>query len=421
MEKCTKKEYARYLQTKFENYFVDFSTQTGKTIEQLIVNYCGQNSDIEDMYSIDTILNFLADYGSYYLHELELAEMNSDYQSIEDIKTKIEQIDSEYDILERLIYNTGQALILEKKEGEIKEITLKEKEEAFEQEKVCTDIEMQEISKWLRYSYEIFISNYRNKVTSLKAGKTLYKFKMTEKNICHLLGIKMSKVLPFLEKEKIDIFDLLIMLMNDGSIINGETSLERITKFQREVPLFNYQMIKYKNYLFQNFGILSNSSAIWINAKPGPKNNWGADTFFLNKLNKKCGKDNYSRFGFFNKNNSTRTYLPETLQTENNLTNGTGEVYNIKAVFEKAKGKVKEVKEDRANISEKELCCIFSAKEQLGMIEKILEDGEGVLTKHNITELKIYYYKVYSAIERFTKTKDILRAKSLENSNTKKR
>lgn len=181
MEKCTKKEYARYLQTKFENYFVDFSTQTGKTIEQLIVNYCRQNSDIEDMYSIDTILNFLADYGSYYLHELELAEMNSDYQSIEDIKTKIEQIDSEYDILERLIYNTGQALILEKKEGEIKEITLKEKEEAFEQEKVCTDIEMQEISKWLRYSYEIFISNYRNKVTSLKAGKTLYKFEMTEK------------------------------------------------------------------------------------------------------------------------------------------------------------------------------------------------------------------------------------------------
>lgn len=422
MEKYTRKEYAKYLQAKFESYFTDFSNQVGKPIEQIIIDYCGPNSDIEDIYSIDTILNFLADYGSYYLHELELIETSEDYEQMERIKSKIEEIDKEYDILERLIYNTGQAFILEKEEGKIKEITKEEKEDTFTGEKICSDTEMKEISNWLRYSYYIFISNYRNKVTSMKVGKEEYNFEMTEDNICHLLGIKKSReVSSFLRDNKINIFELLKMIMNEGNIINGETSLERITKYQKDTPLFNYQMIKYKNYLFQNFGILSNSSAIWINARPKPQNDWGSDTFLLSKLNKKCGKDNYSRFGFFNKENKTRTYLPETLQTENALTNGTGEVYNIKAVFEKTKGKVKNVKERKTNTSKKELCCIFSAKEQLRMIESILEEGAETLTKHNVTELKIYYYKIYSAIEKFTKTKDILKEKNLENTNTKRK
>ena len=423
MEKYSKRQYAEYLQSKFEEYFEDFSRKTNRTIEQLIFEYCGENSSKEDMYSIDTILNFLADYGSYYLHELKLIEETSDYEKEEEIKARIDEIDNEYDILERLIYNTGQEFITEKEEGKIKSITEEEKQEAFKPGKHCTTSEMIEISKWIRYSYYTFVENYRNTTTTLIAGKLPYNFEMSEENICHLLGIERRKVDRVLRDNHITIFELLKMIMNDGEIINGETPLEIITRIQLEsnTPLFNYQMIKYKNYLFQNFGMLGNASAICTNAKPRMNNNWLSDTFLLNKLTKKCGKDNYSQLGFFKENEKERKFVPETLQSTNNLTNGMGEIYNIKAIFKQAKGTVKDVKETITSHSRKELCCIFSAEEQIRMIEKILEEGDGTLTEKNVTELKIYYYRIYSAKDKFVKTRTLLKEKALYNSNGRTR
>ena len=94
MRLSSRREYAAYLQEKFESYFKDFSRITGKTKEELILKYCGeQESTIEDMYSIDTILNFLADYGSYYLYELNKLEETSADEDIEKIRKKLEQID----------------------------------------------------------------------------------------------------------------------------------------------------------------------------------------------------------------------------------------------------------------------------------------------------------------------------------------
>ena len=154
MRLSSRREYAAYLQEKFESYFKDFSRITGKTKEELILKYCGeQESTIEDMYSIDTILNFLADYGSYYLYELNKLEETSADEDIEKIRKKLEQIDKEYDILERLIYDTGEKYIIEKEEGKIKDISLAEKEKAFLPPKVCSSEDMEEISKWIRYSF----------------------------------------------------------------------------------------------------------------------------------------------------------------------------------------------------------------------------------------------------------------------------
>lgn len=422
MEKYSKKQYAEYLQSKFEGYFEDFSRKTNKTIEQLIFEYCGENSSKEDMYSIDTILNFLADYGSYYLYELELIEKTNDYEKAEEIKTRIDELDNEYDILERLIYNTGQEFISEKEEGKIKSITEEEKQEAFKIGNHCTTSEMIEISKWIKYSYYTFVENYRNTTTTLIAGKLPYNFEMSEENICHLLGIERRKIDQVLSDNHITIFELLKMIMNDGEIINGETPLERITRIQLEsnTPLFNYQMIKYKNYLFQNFGMLGNAAAICTNAKPRMNNHWLSDTFLLSKLTKKCGKDNYSQLGFFKKSEKGRKFTPETIQSTNNITNGTGEIYNIKAVFRQAKGTVKDISETKTSHSRKELCCIFSAKEQIRMIEQILEEGDGTLSEQNVTELKNYYHRVYSAIDKFIKTKDVLKEKTLNNNGRRK-
>ena len=423
MEINSKKGYARYLQSKFEEYFEDFCRKNNKTKEQLIFEYCGENSSKEDMYSIDTILNFLADYGSYYLYELELIEETNDYEKIEEIQTRIDEIDNEYDILERLIYNTGEEFIFEKEAGKIQSITEEEKQQAFKMEKYCTVNEMIEISNWLRYSYYTFVGNYRNTITTIKAGKSTYNFEMKEENICHLLGINKRKLINFLERNQITIFELFKMLMNDGEKINGETPLEKITRMQlgNDIPLFNYHMIKYKNYLFQNFEILGNASAICTNAKPKTNNNWLSDTFLLSKLTKKSGKDNYAQLGFFKKNKNEKgiTCIPETLQSTNNITNGLGEVYNVKAIFRQAKGTVKDITETKLRISEMELCCIFSADEQLRMIEKILEEGAETLSKKNITELKIYYYRVYSAKTKFVKTRGLLKEKSLTNNGRK--
>lgn len=424
MEKFSRKQYARYLQNKFENYFEDFSRKTGKTKEALILEYCSDvNSTEEDMYNIDTVLNFLADYGSYYLHELEEIEESNDYDNIEKIRNRIEEIDSEYDILEKLIYNTGEDYVEGKKEGIIDSITIEEKEKAFTPANICTDEEMQNISKWIKCSYYIFLENYRNKSTFLKAGKASYNFEMTEENICHLLGIEKRNLEQILRDNNIGIFEILKILMNDGEIVNGESPLEKITRIQKESnkPLFNYQMIKYKNYLFQNFGILSNVSAICINAKPKMNNRWLSDTFLLSKLSRKCGKDNYSQLGFFNSNNASRTYMPETLQSTNTITNGIGEVYNVRSIFKQAKGTVKDVREKKIGTSKMELCCIFSAREQLKMIEKILEEGKETLSKENITELKIYYYRIYSSVDKFNKTKEIIKEKALEKNNGKSR
>ena len=424
METFSRKQYARYLQNKFENYFEDFSSKTGTTKEELIFQYCGDaNSTKEDMYNIDTILNFLADYGSYYLHELEEIEESNDYENIEKIRNRIEEIDREYDILEKLIYNTGENYVDEKKEGMIENITIDDMKNAFSPASICTDKEMKDISKWIKCSYYIFLENYRNKSTYLKAGKASYNFEMSEENLCHLLGIEKRNLEQALRNNNIRIFEILKLLMNDGEIVNGESPLERITKTQKESnkPLFNYQMIKYKNYLFQNFGILSNASAICINAKPKMNNRWLSDTFLLSKLSRKCGKDNYSQLGFFNSNSASRTYIPETLQSTNTITNGIGEVYNVRSIFKQAKGTAKDVKEKKIETSKMELCCIFSAREQLKMIEKILEDGKGILSKENITELKIYYYRIYSSIAKFNKTREILKEKTLEKNNGKSR
>lgn len=236
MRLSSRREYAAYLQEKFESYFKDFSRITGKTKEELILKYCGeQESTIEDMYSIDTILNFLADYGSYYLYELNKLEETSADEDIEKIRKKLEQIDKEYDILERLIYDTGEKYIIEKEEGKIKDISLAEKEKAFLPPKVCSSEDMEEISKWIRYSYYIFVENYRNKLTSLKAGKSTYNFEISEENICHLLGIEKRNLEHILKERNITIFKILQMLMNDGEKINGKTSLEVITKIQREI------------------------------------------------------------------------------------------------------------------------------------------------------------------------------------------
>lgn len=424
MERFSRQEYARYLQNKFESYFEDFSRQTGTTKEELILQYCGDtNSTKEDMYNIDTVLNFLADYGSYYLHELKEIEESNDYDNIEKIRNRIEEIDREYDILEKLIYNTGEDYVEGKKEGIIDSITIDEMKKAFNPENICTDEEMKDISKWLKCSYYIFLENYRNKSTYLKAGKAPYNFEMSEKNLCHLLGIEERNLTQILRANNIGIFEILKMLMNDGEIVNGESPLEKITRIQKESnkPLFNYQMIKYKNYLFQNFGTLSNVSAICTNAKPKMNNRWLSDTFLLSKLSRKCGRDNYSQLGFFNSNNASRTYIPETLQSTNTITNGIGEVYNVRSIFRQAKGTAKDVRENKIETSKMELCCIFSAREQLKMIEKILEDGEGNLSKENITELKIYYYRIYSSVDKFNKTREILKEKALEKNNGRSR
>lgn len=417
----TKEEYAEYLQKTFERYFEDFAKKNGISSQQLIVKYCGENSDIEDMYSIDTILNFLADYGNYYLQRLEEI---TDYDQVEELNKKIEEIDKEYSILERLIYNTGKAFMLQKEEGEIKEITEKERQKAFTSSvRVCSRDEIKEISKWLRYSYYIFVNNYRNQKTSLQAGKKQYSFLMTEDNICHLLGIKREMLLEELStfltnKEKISTFEFLEMFTK-----NDETVLERIFEFQKETPLFNYDMIKYKNFLFQNFGMLSNCLAIWTNAKPEKNNRWLSDTFFVK--NTRCGNYTYSRLGFFLDNSENSMYVPETLQADKKLTNGTGSIYNIKAIFKTAIGKVKKITESREDISTKNLCCIFSAEEQLEMIKKILDEEKGVLTEHNVTELKIYFHNICRAMIEFLKTKNSLKTKCLENnlqnSNTKKK
>ena len=367
------------------------------------------------MYSIDTILNFLADYGSYYLYELNKLEETSADEDIEKIRKKIEQIDKEYDILERLIYDTGEKYIIEKEEGKIKDISLAEKEKAFLPPKVCSSEDMEEISKWIRYSYYIFVENYRNKLTSLKAGKSTYNFEISEENICHLLGIEKRNLEHILKERNITIFKILQMLMNDGEKINGETPLEVITRIQKENPIFNYEKIKYKNFLFQNFGILSEMSAICTNARPKANNNWGADTFLLNRLSKKCGRDNYAQMGFFNSDNVKRLYKPETLQSTNDITNGIGDVYNIRSIFKQAKGTTKEIREKKTNNSKLELCCIFSAKEQLRMIEKILEEGGESLSIQNITELKVYYYRIYSSVSKFNKVREVLKEKTINN------
>lgn len=411
MEKYSKKQYAEYLQDKFEKYFKDFSIRTGKTKEEIILKYCKENCTKEDMYNIDIMLNFLADYGSYYLHELDLLEENNDFENLEEIKRQIEEIDKEYDILEKLIYNTGENYISEKQQGKIENITQEELEKVFKEERVCTPKEIQEISNWVRYSYYIFLENYRNKMTTIKAGKESYNFEMSEENLCHLLGIKKDKIKAPLPPNT-TMSQVLKMIINEGETIKGQSPLERITELQKNTPIFNYQMIKYKNYLFQNFGLLSNASAIHINVKPQANNKWLSTTFLLSRLLKKIDKNNYSEIGFFNDNNIR--YIPETIQSTNCITKGIGEVYNIKSIFKKAKGTVKNIREEKKTISKMELCCIFSAKEQLKMIEDILGEGEDKLSKNNITELKTYYYRIYSSIDRFTKTREILKEKSRE-------
>lgn len=411
MKKYSKKQYAEYLQDKFEKYFEDFSIRTGKTKEEIILKYCKENCTKEDMYNIDIMLNFLADYGSYYLHELDLLEENNDFENLEEIKKQIEEIDKEYDILEKLIYNTGENYISEKQQGKIENITQEELEKAFKEERVCTPKEIQEISNWVRCSYYIFLENYRNKATIIKAGKESYNFEMSEENLCHLLGIKKDKIKALLPPNT-TMSQVLKMIINEGETINGQSPLERITELQKNTPIFNYQMIKYKNYLFQNFGLLSNASAVHTNVKPQANNKWLSTTFLLSRLLKKIDKNNYSEIGFFNDNNIR--YVPETIQSTNCITKGIGEVYNIKSIFKKAKGTVKNIREEKKTISKMELCCIFSAKEQLKMIEDILGEGEDKLSKNNITELKTYYYRIYSSIDRFTKTREILKEKSRE-------
>ena len=42
MRLSSRREYAAYLQEKFESYFKDFSRITGKTKEELILKYCGE-------------------------------------------------------------------------------------------------------------------------------------------------------------------------------------------------------------------------------------------------------------------------------------------------------------------------------------------------------------------------------------------
>lgn len=403
MEKYTKKEYAKYLQAKYEEYFEDFSDKTGKTKEELIQKYCEESTSKEDMYNIDIILNFFADYGSYYLYEIEQLEKNNNLGNIEAIQKRIEEIDKEYDILERLIYNTGETYISEKKEGIIKNITPEETEKAFQGTRRCTPEEMKEISNWIKTSYYIFLENYRNKVTTITAGKRNYSFEMSEENICHLLGIKKEKF------KNIPITEVLKMLLDEGEIKNGLSPLERITELQKNTPVFNYYKIKYKNYLFQNFGLLTNAYAICTGIMPKTNNKWKSTTFLFSKLLGKCAKDNYSRMGFVNDNN--RRYIPETLQSTNSVTALGGEIYNIKSIFKKiAKGTAKNIQEERKNISQMELCCIFSAEEQLKMIEAILEAGD--LSKKNITELITYHRRICSTVAKFTKTREILKEKA---------
>lgn len=410
MEKYTKKEYAKYLQAKYEEYFEDFRIKTGKTKEELIQKYCKENTSKEDMYNIDIILNFFADYSSYYLYELEQLEETNSIDNLEAIQKRIEEIDKEYDILEKLIYNTGEIYISEKEEGIIKNITPEEKEKAFQETRSCTPEEMKEISNWIKCSYYIFLENYRNKVTTITAGKRNYNFEMSEENICHLLGIERDNF------RNINVTEMLKMLLDIGEIKMDFPPLERITEFQKNTPVFNYYKIKYKNYLFQNFGLLTNAYAICTGIMPKTNNKWKSTTFLFSKLLGKCAKDNYSQMGFVNDNN--RRYIPETLQSTNSVTALGGEIYNIKSIFKKvAKGTAKNIQEERKNISQMELCCIFSAKEQLKMIETILETED--LSPKNITELKIYYYRIYSAVTKFTKTREILKDKAKSQGRTR--
>ncbi len=95
---------------------------------------------------------------------------------------------------------------MKKEEGKIKDISLAEKEKAFLPPKVCSSEDMEEISKWIRYSYYIFVENYRNKLTSLKAGKSTYNFEISEENICHLLGNRKKKFRTYIKRKKHNYF-----------------------------------------------------------------------------------------------------------------------------------------------------------------------------------------------------------------------
>lgn len=49
------------------------------------------------------------------------------------------------------------------------------------------------------------------------------------------------------------------------------------------------------------------------------------------------------------------------------------------------------------------------------MIEKILEEGGESLSIQNITELKVYYYRIYSSVSKFNKVREALKEKTINN------
>jgi hypothetical protein len=232
-------EYAEILQKKYESYMDDYADKTGMTVQQLITKYAGRDATITTMYNTDIILGFLADYYDYYTHAIGSDAKISD----EEWKEKIEEINEEYEIFEKLIYGISKRVSVEEKEGRVLKLSRQEFEDGLRADKedrieqnanhAISDDELKQASKWIRSSYYTYLEKYQNTdITLVLPDRREIVFQIEDKKLPHLLGI---------QKEKNSAFELMKQIIK---MSNPNLSKRDFTK------------IKYKNFIFQNYRIL---------------------------------------------------------------------------------------------------------------------------------------------------------------------
>ena len=374
----TIQERAKELQDKYEKYMQDFAKKENMTIEELITRYVGNNASKEDMYNTDIILNFLADYYSYYEHKYKSSNN-------EELREKLCELDEEYAIFEELIYGTAERLAAEKKEGTVPNLTPNEIEAGIKGkiEDISLD-DMKKVSSWVRRSYYDYIEKFRNTEMTLGLpNKEKLKFSIEDKNLPHLLGIPNMGMEPFARMKKI-------------SEISGSNLLEReiaskVSDIRRNM---SFDKIKYKNYVFQNYSLsLGEPLTILYDVMTRPDKKNDCDAYIVTGFKNKKYNKAFLGLEYSQRRDKNTTCAAKSMLIDKEL--------DEESIYKTAKTTISTSLfiNPKGNPNSKALIGIFSVEEQKKLIENILEEDEGQ-GRTLLNSLLPYFKRVYTNIER---------------------
>ena len=395
-------ERVEVLQKKYKEYMQDFASKEKMTVEELITRYVGNDSSKEDMYNTDIILNFLADYYSYYQHEYE--SLKDDDILSEELRKKLDEIDEEYSIFEELIYGTAERLAAEKKEGTVPNLTPREIQDGIDGRVEDISFEdMRKVSSWIRKSYYDYLEKFRNiEMTLILPNKRRIVFSIKDGKLPHLLGIPNEGMKPFTRMQKI------------SEILNPNLSEEEVALRVVEVRKnMSFDKIKYKNYIFQNYVLALGEPLLVlydVRSKPNKKNK--CDAFIVSGFkNKRYNKVSLG-LAYDRKENKSVSCDAKSLLIEKELDDD--------AIYESAKSTISTALfiNPKGNPNNEKLIGIFSVEEQKKLIESLLEEDEG-RGRTLLNSLLPYFKRIYANIERVELSIEKIRELKKENSKSK--